>query len=183
MSGGASVVDSACERSSDGLLAACYADMRRVARGIMANDGMRNAMAPTDLAHEAAIRLIRSDLSHVSDPAHMLALAARSMRQVLIDEVRKARAAKRHRPTMLTLWPRDDGGEQLIDIEALDAALVALAEVAEDHARIVELRFSLGLSVPEVTAITGIPERTVKRRWQAARAWLRDHLGEPADGA
>jgi len=182
MSGRTSVIDSSSERSSDALLAACYADMRRVARGIMAGDGMRNAMAPTDLAHEAAIRLIRSDLSGVNDPGHMLAIAARSMRQVLIDEVRKARAVKRHAPTMLTIWPREDG-DRLIDIEALDAALVALAEVAEEHARIVELRFSLGLSVAEVVTLTGIPERTVKRRWQAARAWLRDHLGDLQDGA
>jgi RNA polymerase sigma factor (TIGR02999 family) len=182
MSAHAPLADSSGERSSDALLAACYADMRRVARAIMARDGMREAMAPTDLVHEAAIRLIRSDLSGVSDRGHLLSIAARSMRQVLIDEVRKARAVKRHVPAMMTIWPHDDGNK-LIDIEALDAALAALAEVTEEHARIVELRFSLGLSVAEVVAVTGIPERTVKRRWQAARIWLRDYLDQvPEDG-
>jgi DNA-directed RNA polymerase specialized sigma24 family protein len=81
---------------------------------------------------------------------------------------------------MLTAWP---GAQQtrLIDLQDLDHALEALDKFSNDHATIVEMRFSLGMTVEEITRVTGIPERTVKRRWQAARAWLHDFLRAPAD--
>ncbi|TXG84024.1 MAG: sigma-70 family RNA polymerase sigma factor [Sphingomonadales bacterium] len=166
--------------SADRILAACYDDMRRVARAIISGDRMNHVLQATDLANEAAIRLIRANVQHVEDQGHMLALAARTMRRILIDEVRRQRAAKRSAPPALTLWP-DAEQNMLIDIEDLDRALEALNSFSEDHARIVELRFSMGLTVEETSIATGIPERTVKRRWQAARAWLKDYLnGEPA---
>ncbi len=165
---------------ADRILAACYDDMRRVARAIVAGDRMSHVLQATDLANEAAIRLIRSGTLHIEDQGHMLALAARTMRRILIDEVRRQRAAKRNGPSAMTLWP-DAEQEILIDIEDLDRALEALTGFSEDHARIVELRFSMGLTVEETAMATGIPERTVKRRWQAARAWLKDYLnGEPS---
>ncbi len=157
------------------LLAQCYEDMRRVARRILAGDGMAASIQPTDLAHDAAIRLILSDAGIVAaDRGHMLALAARTMRRILIDEARKAGAAKRHTPTLLTRWP--GASTSLIDLADLDEALAALQEFSDSHAMIVEMRFSLGLTVEETARQTGIPERTVKRRWQAARAWLHDYL-------
>jgi RNA polymerase sigma factor (TIGR02999 family) len=157
------------------LLAQCYEDMRRVARRILAGDGMAAAIQPTDLAHDAAIRLILSDAALVAeDRGHMLALAARTMRRVLIDEARKAGAAKRHMPTLLTSWPGVT--PSLVDLADLDAALDALQQYSDSHAMIVEMRFTLGLTVEETARQTGIPERTVKRRWQVARAWLHDYL-------
>ncbi len=157
------------------LLAQCYEDMRRVARRILSGDGMAAALQPTDLAHEAAIRLIISDAGMVAaDRGHMLALAARTMRRILIDEARKAGAAKRRTPTLLTQWPGSVA--TLIDLADLDEALGALQNFSDDHAMIVEMRFTLGLTVEETARQTGIPERTVKRRWQVARAWLHDYL-------
>lgn len=157
------------------LLAQCYEDMRRVARRILAGDGMAVAIQPTDLAHEAAVRLILSDVGVIAaDRGHMLALAARTMRRILIDEARKAGAAKRHAPTLMTHWPGSPS--TLIDLADLDEALGALQKFSEDHATIVEMRFTLGLTVEETARQTGIPERTVKRRWQVARAWLHDYL-------
>lgn len=158
------------------LLAACYEDMRRLARAIMAGDGMRARLQPTDLVNEAALRLIRSMPGRVSDRGHMLAMAGRTMRRVLIDEARRYRAAKRVQPQIMTQFP-GRGGEEIVDVEDLDEALAALALFSAEHARIVELRFSLGMTVEETAAATGLPERTVKRRWQAARAWLADYLG------
>ena len=67
--------------------------------------------------------------------------------------------------------------DKLIDLQALDQALVALAQHSTDHATIVELRFMLGLSLAEVVTATGLSQRTVTRRWQAARLWLLDHIG------
>jgi len=105
----------------------------------------------------------------------MLALAARTMRRVLIDEARKQGRAKRRAPELLTRWP---GGQadNLVSVQTLDEALTALERFSPEHAQIVELRFTLGLTVEETAQATGLAERTVKRRWQAARAWLQDHL-------
>ena len=157
------------------LLAACYEDMRRVARAIMAGDGMARRMQPTDLVNEASLRLIQSMPGRIADQGHMLAMAGRTMRRVLIDEARRAHAAKRAVPPILTQFP---GGrsDEVVGVEDLDGALEALAAFSAEHARIVELRFTLGLTVEETARATGLPERTVKRRWAAARAWLLDYL-------
>jgi len=95
------------ERSTipEALLAACYADMRRMARRILVGDGAGAVIQPTELANEAAIRLLRSDLAGVSGAGHMLAYAARTMRQVLIDEARKQGAKKRRAVEMMTRFP------------------------------------------------------------------------------
>lgn len=163
-------------REAERLLAQCYDDMRRVARRILAGDGMAAQIQPTDLAHDAAIRLILSnDQLSIEDRGHLLALAARTMRRILIDEVRKAGAAKRQAPTVMTQWPGAQA-TTLIDLSDLDEALNALQGYSERHALIVEMRFTLGLTVEETSLQTGIPERTVKRHWQAARAWLHDYL-------
>jgi RNA polymerase sigma factor (TIGR02999 family) len=161
------------------LLAACYDDVRRIARSVIAKDGMNRAFQATELANEAAIRLMGMDRMEIKDKAHMLAMAARTMRRVLIDEARKGSAAKRQAPTFITQWP-DDPANSLIDIKDLDRALVALESNSPEHAEIVELRFMLGLTVEEASLASGVPERTIKRRWQAARAWLLDYLNGDA---
>lgn len=173
------------KREVERLLAQCYDEMRRVARRILAGDGMAAQLQATDLAHDAAIRLIlTNETITVEDKGHMLALAARTMRRILIDEVRKTSAAKRQAPPPMAEW-QDGGGTTLVDIAELDAALAALQIFSERHAMIVEMRFTLGLTVEETALQTGIPERTVKRNWQAARAWLHDYLrnGEHASVA
>jgi RNA polymerase sigma factor (TIGR02999 family) len=157
----------------EALLDDCYAEMRRTARALVAGDN-HILIQPTDLAHEAAIRLLRLETLAVKDRGHMLALAARLMRQALIDEVRRARAAKRQPPPLLTQWPGQRAAP--VELDVLDDALRALAEVSAEHAEIVELRFSLGLTVEECAAVAGINARTVKRRWQASRTWLQNYL-------
>jgi RNA polymerase sigma factor (TIGR02999 family) len=157
------------------LLAACYGEARRIARLVVARDGGRQALQATELLNEAALRLIGGGPLEVKDQAHMLALIARTMRRILIDEARRTAAAKRQTPQFVTAWP-DDPAAALVDIGDLDRALEALEQVSPEHARVVELRFMLGLTVEETAAASGIPERTIKRRWQAARAWLLDFL-------
>lgn len=175
--------ESSTQRSgrSEDLLAACYDDVRRISRRIIARDGMSRALQATELANEAAIRLIGVDRMEIKDKAHMLAMAARTMRRILIDEARKGAAAKRSAPEWVTVWP-DDPARRLIDIGDLDRALEALEAHSPEHAQIVELRFMLGLTVTEAALASGIPERTIKRRWQAARVWLLDYLNG-GDGA
>lgn len=157
------------------LLASCYDDVRRIARSIIARDGPNRPLQATELANEAAIRLIGLDRMEIQGKGHMLAMAARTMRRILIDEARKGSAGKRRAPTMVTRWP-DDPAAALLDIGDLDRALDALTAFSPEHAQVVELRFMLGLTVEEAARASGLAERTIKRRWQAARAWLLDHL-------
>ncbi len=157
------------------MLAVCYGEMRTMARRIMSTNGLGRVLQPTELANEAAIRLIRANLSGAVDQGHLLAIAARTMRQILIDEARRAASAKRSPPMLLTRWP---GGEQQpsVDVVGIDEALAALAAFSPERAEIVELRFMLGMTVEETAAAMGVPGRTIKRRWQAARAWLLDYM-------
>lgn len=130
-------------------------------------------MQPTDLAHEAVLRVMRLDRLAAHDRVHFLALSARVMRQVLLDEVRRVRAAKR-RPPVQTAWfdPEARATPSPLDIEAFDEALKRLFEIDPERARVVELRFYAGLTLEEVAASTGASASTVKRRWRGARAWL-----------
>lgn len=155
-------------------LAECYEEMRRMARRVLSSPSDRLLLQPTELAHETVIRLLAIDPSQFGSRAHLLATAARITRRALIDEARAARALKRRAPSLLTLWP--DEPASALPLDVLDDALAALVAVSADHARIVELRFSLGMTVEETAASEGLSVRTVKRRWAAARAWLQHYL-------
>ena len=164
----------------DRLLARHYEEFREIARRVLQADGDRLLLQPTDLAHEAALRVMRLERVAVVDRVHFLALSARVMRQVLLDEVRRVRAAKR-RPPVQTFWrdPEVDSPPTRLDIEAFDQALKQLFELDPDRARVVELRFYAGLTLEEVAASTGDSLSTVKRRWRVARAWLLQTLESP----
>ncbi len=167
--------DYAAHGGQEALLARHYQEFRQLARKVLNGDGPKLQIQPTDLAHEAAIRLLRLDNLGVSGRTHFLALSARVMRQTLLDEVRRARAKKRQAPGVLTMWPGDDSLPP-VDIEDLDRALQELTEASPDRGRIVELRFFAGLTIEEIGDHLGESESTVKRRWRAARAWLLERL-------
>ncbi|MEZ5891864.1 MAG: ECF-type sigma factor [Parvularculaceae bacterium] len=165
--------------STEAALVDCYDDIRRVARSVLAGDGMARVVQATELAHEAILRLIKAKGFELQGRAHLLATAARAMRRILIDEARKAAAGKRQPPVFHTLWP-DEASHSAVNVDDLERAMEALSEYSAEHAEIVELRFMLGLTVEETSRATGIPERTVKRRWQAARAWLLEYFDDDA---
>ena len=100
------------------LLAACYDDVRRIARKVIATGRADRALQATELANEAAIRLMGVDRMQIKDRAHVLAMAARTMRRILIDEARKGLAAKRQTPVFITQWP-DDASAELVDLNDL----------------------------------------------------------------
>src|SRR4051794_36929864 len=116
----------------EALIASCYGEMRSIARRILSGSHSRN-LQPTELANESVIRLLRSGLNGIVGRGHLLATAARAMRQILIDEARKSAALKRQ-PLPITTFLPDDPGNKLIDIEALDRALIALAVHSPEHA-------------------------------------------------
>jgi RNA polymerase sigma factor (TIGR02999 family) len=153
------------------LLAQCYGEIRVIAARVLRGEGQQLCLQPTDLAHEAAIRLMKINQIDYVDRAHFLAMSARVIRQVLIDEVRKRKAAKRARPDVMTMWPDQDTPRKL-PLDEFDEALCQLAAIDADRARIVELRFYGGLTVEEVAVELDVSVRTIRRRWAAARAWL-----------
>lgn len=142
------------------LLALCYQEFRQIARRILNGDGDRLQIQPTDLAHEAALRIIRSTSVTPVDQAHFLALGARVIRMTLIDELRRHKAIKR-RGEIVTLW--DDVAENdtpALDLELFDDTLSRLTEV------------DVGLTLDEIAKSMALSESTVQRRWRSARAWL-----------
>ncbi len=161
------------------LLARYYQEFRQIARRVLRDDGAKLALQPTDLAHEAAMRVLKLDDIDWRDATHFLAVSARVIRQTLIDEVRRARAGKRQPVEAMTQWPGGSGRRGL-SLERLDDALNQLFEIDADRARVVEMRFFVGLSLPEIAGVLGISESTVTRRWRGARAWL---LASVADDA
>jgi len=171
----------AADLTTDLMLAQSYDDFRRVARRILSGNALARVIQPTELANEAAIRLLRAPGGAVEDRRHLLAVAARAMRQILIDKARRRGSAKRKPFTVLSLWPGEEHSDP-VDIIALDEALGALAAVSPERAEVVEMRFMLGMSVEETAEACGSSERTVKRQWQSARAWLLDFLIGENDG-
>ncbi len=154
------------------LLELCYAELRQIARRLLAGDSAAVRLQPTELVHEAALRVLRLDRMQWTDRTHFLATAATVMRQALLDEVRRFRADKRQVPAVVTTL--FDAGVATIDLdlERLDRSLTRFADVSPERARLVELRFFAGLTIDETAAAMSISPATVKRQWDTARAWL-----------
>ncbi len=160
----------------DRLFARLYDDLRMIARRYMAGERVDHPLQPTALVHEAYMRLMASG-ARITDRAHFLRLAARTMRRILIDEARRRnanRAGGEH--THITL--HDDAGVVFpkVDMIDFDRALARLEELDERQAMVVELRFFIGLTVEEVAAELGVSARTIKTDTQVASAWLRREL-------
>ena len=141
---------------------------------------------PTDLVGEAYARLFDQQKTAFQNRGHFFAIAARVMRRVVADHFRERNALKRGdglAPISLDdpcVEAIEDGSTR-VDLVELDRLLDEFATIDARGAEVVEMRYFAGLTVPEVAAATGVSERTVKRSWQFARAWLHDHLapGEP----
>lgn len=163
------------------LLELCYNELRQLARRMLAGDSASIRLQPTDLVHDAVLRLLRLDRMEFVDRTHFLATAATVMRQALLDEVRRFRAQKRQTPAKVTTWLDSGVATVELDLELLDRSLTRFSEVSPERARLVELRFFAGLTIDETAGTLGISPATVKRQWDAARAWLlRDMFrGEP----
>ena len=143
-----------------------------LARRMLAGDSIASHLQPTELAHEAAVRVLKLDRMEWKDRAHFLATAATVMRQALLDEVRRFRADKRQMPPVMTTFVDPGISTIELDLEKLDGSLRRLAAVLPENARLVELRFFAGLTIEACAEALGISAATVKRRWDASRVWL-----------
>jgi RNA polymerase sigma factor (TIGR02999 family) len=166
----------------DALVAATYQELRRLAGGIMSFQPAPHTLQPTALVNEAYLRLFRVDEISVSGRTHFMNLAARVMRQVLVDHARRRNSAKRGggwRAVTLTgigLAAPDDR----LDMLALDAALADLEAEDARAARVVELRIFGALTMEEIAQDLGLTRRTVQKDWRYATLWLRRALGREA---
>jgi RNA polymerase sigma factor (TIGR02999 family) len=161
------------QRAVDGLFAAAYDELRRVAARVRSRDP-RATLSPTALVGEAWLKLRGNGGASGLSDSHFKHLAARAMRQVLVEAARRRRAHKRG-----GAWRMVTFDEHVMlpaagpaEVLALDTALEALARLSPRQAALVECRFFGGMDVAETAAVLSISEATVLRDWRAARAWL-----------
>ncbi len=156
-----------------------YDELRRIAARYVSRERPGRTLQATALVNEAFVQLAAERPRAFQNRTHFLAIAARSMRQILIQRARARGAAKRGgAPQRVTL---DEGRAGVttpepVDVQALDEALTRLAALDPEQAQIVELRYFGGLTVEETADVVGVSAATVKRQWAMARAWLKRAL-------
>lgn len=160
------------EAAQNRLFCLLYDELRRCAHRQLGGGGQ--TLSTTALVHETYVKLIVADTLRLHSRQHFMALAARAMRQVVVDHARRIGAGKRGGgAAVVTLDERipempSEAGEVL----ALDQALDELEKIDQRAARVVQLHFFGGLTFPEIAELEGLNERTIKRDWQAARLML-----------
>lgn len=166
--------------SADAVLNLVYDELHRQAHRHLNRERVGHTLQTTALVHEAYLKLVKQQNINWESRSHFFAIAAKLMRQVLIDYARTKHRAKRggvkdnvSLENALTVGI----GETNFDLLALDEALTRLTAREEHLASVVELRFFSGLSVEETAEVLGISDSTVKRDWQMAKAWLQRELG------
>ena len=163
----------------DELIPLVYDELRRWAAADVRNKPGPNTLQPTALVHEAYVQLADQKGTTLQHRAQFFGLAAKVMRDILVDHARRRLAAKRSgRQLRLSLGQADRFGRTgEVDLVALDDALKQLARTNPEHSRVVELRFFGGLTINETAEVMSLSHATVERHWSFARAWLRRELG------
>jgi RNA polymerase sigma-70 factor (ECF subfamily) len=155
-----------------------YQELRRLAAGKMHYERGGHTLQPTALVNEAYLRLADYHDSMWKDRAKVLGVAAHVMRHILVDHARAHRADKRGAGAVQVTFDEnlEITGRSAVDVLAVDEALMRLAGFDPRQAQILELHFFAGLTFEEIALQLGVSERTVKRDWTMARAWLRQEL-------
>ena len=157
--------------SIESTLDTIYDDLRRIASTYLRQETPGPTYDPTSLVHDACARLLGVEIENDTDGTHLIAIVARIMRRLLVDRSRSARNRRR------SGVPLDDAVTSMEDrglsLTVVDEALVNLERSDPYKARLVELRFFLGLTTSEAAGALAVSHRTVERDWTLARAWLR----------
>ena len=158
----------------DRLVAVLYPELRALADRQLRGERSNHTLQPTALVNEAYLRLAGLERMDWQDRGHFVHMAARVMRGILVDHARRRQSAKRDGGRQVTLTGLDLAAPEAGDVDALalDAALARLEQLDPDKARVVELRYFGGLTIEETAEAMASSPATVKRQWQAARAWL-----------
>lgn len=158
----------------ESLLPLVYDELRSLAHHYLRQERPDHTLQTTALVHEAYVRLVGHDPPTLQNRSHFFGVAARLMREILVEHARAQRAAKRGGGASILALDASLDVAQRIDLNvlALDDALNVLARLDERQSRIVELRFFMGLSIDETAVVMGISPATVSREWRTARAWL-----------
>lgn len=160
----------------DRLFSTAYEELRRLAANVRRGDAV--SLSPTTLVNEAWVKLAGSTTLAPASRLHFKRIAARAMRQVLVEAARRRGALKRGGRAVLVTF--DDAVDRLEtdadDVARLDEALEELSRLEPRQAAMVEYRFFGGLDVAETAELLGVSEATVLRDWRAARAWLAAEL-------
>ncbi len=165
------------EQAIQELVPLVYDELRRMAHRYLRQERPDHTLQSTALVHEAYIRLLKQRDKKFENRAHFLAIAAKLMRQILVEYARTRKAAKRdggHRLTLDDTISLVEG--KSVDVIGLDDALTGLAALDPLQSSIVELRFFGGLSIDETSSVLGIAPATVKRHWTTARVWLHHEM-------
>ena len=165
-------------------LAQVYDQLRVLARARLANERAGHSLQATELVHEAFLKLRQSHALDRRDQAAYFRAAAEAMRRILIDHARSKGRVKRGGGARRVLsdvaeLAQEQDSEQIL---ALEEAVCRLEREEPQAAQVLKLRFYAGMSVPETADATGLSERTVKREWQYARAWLFRALDDRSTG-
>ena len=167
--------------AAEELLPLVYGELRRLATAKMARIGPGQTLQPTALVHEAYLRLVGHQQPQWDSRSHFFSAAAEAMRRILIENARR-KAALRHGGGLHRL--SIDQVEIAADLKedemlAVNEALEKFAERDPQKAELVKLRYFVGLTLEETAEVLGIPERTAKRHWAYARAWLLREIRRP----
>jgi RNA polymerase sigma factor (TIGR02999 family) len=173
-----SAIEAGDSLGAEQLLTLVYDDLRRLAAHHLAHEAPWQTLQPTELVHEAYLRLLGGKEVHWDNRGHFFAAAAVAMRRILVENARRKRRLKRggdrerlplEEAELLAPEPRED-------VLALDELLTELAATDRAAADLVQLRYFGGLSIPDAAHVLGVSPRTAKRMWTFARAWLLERL-------
>jgi RNA polymerase sigma factor (TIGR02999 family) len=164
------------------LMPLVYEELRRLARGYLQRERSDHTLQATALVHEAYLRMVDDAKTSWKDRAHFYGIAARVMRQILVDHARKHNAAKRGglEQKLALDEARDLPTTNAVDLVALDGALESFAETYPRKSEVVELKFFGGLDTREISEALQVSEKTVLRDWNFAKLWLCRALSENA---
>ncbi len=163
----------------DRLYPLVYEELRRAAQRALRSERAEHTLQPTELVHEVFLKLAGSGPGQLHDRTHFVAVAARAMRQVLVDHARRRNAAKRGGELVRTTLGDSafvSGPLSAEELIALDDALNRLETYEPRLRQVVEMRYFAGLPEREIAVALGVTERTVQRDWVKARAWLHKEL-------
>jgi RNA polymerase sigma factor (TIGR02999 family) len=168
------------KQALDDVFSATYEELRRLASAVKRSD-FQGSLTPTTLVNEAWLRLRSSPDLAFESALHFKRIAARAMRQILIEAARRRHARKRGGDRAAIFVTLDDSTAEAVaasdkELLAVDTALDELARMSPRQAQVVESRFFGGLEIPEIAQMLGVSEATVLRDWRAAKAWLASQI-------